>query len=246
MSRFSRIFFSLTCRPSTRKRVCASAPAESMKISGNAIHSISHGPVERSWSSTIASRQRGDQLLHHRGLRGDVDRRNRIALLRHGRGRAAALVERLEDFFHLGLHHELHVEGDLAAGAGDQAEEAADLGDAVAHGVPGNVGLAELELLAEFGLHLEPVLAERGQRAGGAAEFAHQHARAQFLEALLVALEGAEQGGHLVAEGDRHRLLQIAAPGHRRIAILLGEPGQRVGDCRRSRSRRCRAPRGSA
>ena len=91
MSRFSRIFFSLTCRPSTTKRVCASAPADSMKISGSAIHSISHGPVARSWSSTMRFQQRGDELLHHRGLRGDVDRRDRVALLRHGRGRAAAL-----------------------------------------------------------------------------------------------------------------------------------------------------------
>ena len=45
-----------------------------------------------------------------------------------------------------------------------------------------------------------------------------------------MALESAEQGRHFVAEGDWHRLLQIAAAGHRRIAILLGEFGERVGD----------------
>ena len=139
-------------------------------------------------------------------------------------------MERLVDFLHFGLHQQLHVEGDLAAGAGDQAEEAADLGDAVAHGVPGNIGLAELELLAQLGLHLQPVFAERGQRAGGAAEFADQHARAELLEALLVALEGAEQSRHLVAEGDRHRLLQIAAAGHRRVAVFLRQLGERVGN----------------
>src|SRR5665213_1541386 len=92
--------------------------------------------------------ERGGELLHHRGLCGDVNGRNRVAFLRHGGRRAAALVERLVDFFHFGLHQQLHVEGDLAAGAGDQSEKAADLGDAVAHGVPGNIGLAELELLA--------------------------------------------------------------------------------------------------
>ena len=139
-------------------------------------------------------------------------------------------MERLVDFFHLGLHQQLHVEGDLAAGAGDQAEEAADLGDAVAHGVPGNLRLAELKFLHQLDLALQPVLAERGQRAGGAAEFAHQHARPQLLQALLVALEGGEQGRHLVAEGDRHRLLQVAAPGHRRVAVFLGQRGQRIGD----------------
>ena len=35
--------------------VCASAPAARQKISGSTIHSISHGPVARSWSSTMAS-----------------------------------------------------------------------------------------------------------------------------------------------------------------------------------------------
>ena len=86
-------------------------------------------------------------------------------------------MERLVDFLDFGLHQQLHVEGDLAAGAGDQAEEAADLGDAVAHRVPGDRRLAELEFLHQLGLHFQAVFAERGQRAGGAAEFADQHAR---------------------------------------------------------------------
>ena len=73
------------------------------------------------------------------------------------------------------------------------AEEAADLGDAVAHRVPGDRRLAELELLHQFGLHFQPVLAERGQRAGRAAEFADQHALRASRQALLVPLEGAEQ-----------------------------------------------------
>ena len=48
-------FFSSTCRPSSTNSVCASAPAVRQKISGSTIHSISHGPVARSWSSTMAS-----------------------------------------------------------------------------------------------------------------------------------------------------------------------------------------------
>ena len=47
-SRFFLIRSGSTSRPSTSDRVCASAPADSRKISGTAIHSISHGPVERS------------------------------------------------------------------------------------------------------------------------------------------------------------------------------------------------------
>ena len=136
----------------------------------------------------------------------------------------------LVDLLDLGLHHQLHVEGDLAAYAGDEAEEAADLGDAVAHGVPGDLRLAEAEFLHQPGLHVEPARAERGQRAGGAAELADQDARPQLLEALAVALEGGEPGRALVAEGDRHRLLQIAAPCHRRIAVALGEAGERIGN----------------
>ena len=95
------------------------------------------------------------------------------------RGRAAALVERLVHLLDLGLHHQLHVEGDLAADAGDEAEEAADLGDAVVHGVPGDLRLGEVEFLRQLDLRAQPVLAERGQRAGGAAELEHEHALAQ-------------------------------------------------------------------
>ena len=44
-----------TCSPSSTKRDCFSAPAIRQNASGSTIHSISHGPVERSWSATIAS-----------------------------------------------------------------------------------------------------------------------------------------------------------------------------------------------
>ena len=42
--------------------------------------------------------------------------------------------------------------------------------------------------------------------------------------------ERGEDGRHLVAEGDRHGLLQIAAPGHRRIAVSAREAAECVGD----------------
>ncbi len=139
-------------------------------------------------------------------------------------------MERLVDLLDLGLHHQLDVEGDLPAHAGDEAEEAADLGDAVAHGVPGDLRLAEAELLHQRCLHLEAAAAERGQRAGGAAELADQHTRAQLVEPLAVPVKGGEPGRRLVAEGDRHRLLQVAAAGHRRVAVALGERRQRIRD----------------
>ena len=43
-------------------------------------------------------------------------------------------------------------------------------------------------------------------------------------------VEGGEPGRRLVAEGDRHRLLQVAAASHRGVAVALGERRQRVGD----------------
>ena len=54
-SRLARMRSASTSRPQTRSLVCASAPEVSRKISGSEIHSISHGPVERSWSATAAS-----------------------------------------------------------------------------------------------------------------------------------------------------------------------------------------------
>ena len=44
-----------------------------------------------------------------------------------------------------------------------------------------------------------------------------------------MALERGEDGRHLVAEGDRHGLLQIAAAGHRRCRGI-GARRERVGD----------------
>jgi hypothetical protein len=164
--------------------------------------------------------QGGHVLAHHGDAGVDVVGRDRVALLRHGAAAAAALGEGLVDLLHLGLHHQLHVHADLAERARDQAEEAADLGDAVAHGVPGDLGLAEAELPHQPFLHLQAVGAERGQRAGGAAELAHQHARAQLLEPSEVPLEAGQQHGALVAEGDRGGLLQVAPPGHGRVAVL--------------------------
>jgi hypothetical protein len=42
------------------------------------------------------------------------------------------VVIRLEDFADFGLHHQLHVHGELAERAADQAKQRAGLGDVVA------------------------------------------------------------------------------------------------------------------
>jgi hypothetical protein len=128
----ARIFFSST-RHEPGLRQGAGGEAENLRHgdpldlprAGGALVVLHHG-IE----------QGGDVLAHQRIGCGDVDRGDRVALLRHRARRSPALVERLIDLFDFGLHHQLHVEGDFAAHAGDEAEKAADLGDAIADGVP--------------------------------------------------------------------------------------------------------------
>ena len=56
MSMLRRIAVGVDLQPFERRSaVCLSAPAIRQNASGSTIHSISHGPVERSWSATIAS-----------------------------------------------------------------------------------------------------------------------------------------------------------------------------------------------
>jgi hypothetical protein len=116
-------------------------------------------------------------------------------------------VKRLVYFFDLSLHQELHVERDLAAGPGNKPEKAADFGDSIAHGVPGDCRHGEFQLFHQLGLRRETAAAERGQGTGGAAELANQNARAQLIETLAMPFERGEQGCHFVAEGNRDCLL---------------------------------------
>jgi hypothetical protein len=61
------------------------------------------------------------------------------------------------------------------------------------------------------------------RRTCGTGELDDRHARAQFGEALLMPVEHREPDRHLVAEGHGQRLLQMGAPGHRRVAVLFRE-----------------------
>ena len=106
------------------------------------------------------------------------------------------------------------------------AEEIDCFRQPVARDMPGGDGHAEAEFLAQRLLDLEPLVAERSQRAGGACELADQDARFQLREAFGVAVEHRELDRGLVAERHRQRLLQMGAAGHRRIAIALREIGE--------------------
>jgi len=203
--------------------VCARAPEASRKIdlpwAGRALVVGDRG-----------FEQRGDVLAHKCDGGVDIKGRDRIALLRHGARRPAPLVKGLIDLGDLGLHQKLHVHGNLAKGAGQEPEKAGDLADAIAHRVPGDLRLGEAELLHQRGLHLESVTSERRQRPDCAAELADQDARLELRQPLAVALHRREQRRRLEAEGERHRLLQVAAAGHRSIAIAPGKIRERGRD----------------
>ena len=176
-------------------------------------------------------------LAHGLGERDDHLAGDGIALLRHGGGGAAAFHERLEGFGDLGLHHQHDVDGDLGERAGDEAEEGDGLGHAVAGGVPGDGGLGEVQLAGEGGLHGEALVAERGERAGGAGELHDEEARLQLIEALAVPLDHGQPDGGLVAEGDGQGMLQVRAARHDRVAVAFGERGEGGVEVRRGRRR---------
>src|SRR5258707_2267298 len=134
-------------------------------------------------------------------------------------------MERLVVFSYLGMHEQLHVHGNLSKRAGEKAEKASDFADAVAHGVPGDVRLAEPEFPHQLRLQLEPIAAERGQRSDSSAEFADQNARSQLREPLTVSLHGGKQCRRLESECERYGLLEIAAAGHRSVAVTAGKGG---------------------
>src|SRR5580765_1572696 len=94
--------------------------------------------------------------------------------------------------------------------------------------MPGDRRLGEAKLARQFGPRGETRRAwpERGERPGGAAELDRQHPRLQFGEPRGVAVEGGEPYRRLEPEGDRERVLQMGAPGHRGVAVAPGKPGK--------------------
>src|SRR6185503_10586789 len=72
--------------------------------------------------------------------------RDRIALLRHGRGRAATRHERLERLPDFGLHHEHHVGGDFGERTRDEPQERYGFRETVAGDMPWCGRAAEAEL----------------------------------------------------------------------------------------------------
>ena len=190
--------------------------------------------------------QRGGVLADHGDGGVDVAAADRVALLRHGAARSAAVRERLVDLADLGLHHQLDVHAELAERPADQPEEGTDLGDVVADRVPGDDRLLQAELGAQAGLGLHRPGLERRQRAGGAGELADEHPLAQLRQPLAVALDRARAAPPSCSRTSRG---WPAAGCCDRSSACPGARGRGAPGPPRSRSARRRpgrAPRGSA
>ncbi len=191
--------------------------------------------------------QRRRMLAHDRDRGVDVAARDRIALLRHRAARSAARRERLVHLGDLVLHHQLDVHRDLAERPAHEAEEGADVSAMVSRTVcqaMSGVPQAQAPSSGRAAFPSRPL--DRRERAARAAELADQHARPQLRESLAVTLDAGENRGHLEAERHRDRLLQIAAPDDRRVAVAAREFRERRLRSRRDRPRRARGRRGSA
>ena len=115
---------------------------------------------------------------HLGGRRDDVLAELGVALLRHGRAADRAGRHRLLDLAELGLHQRVDLAADLAAGRGQQAEQADVLGEMVELSArDGTRHRAEAEMAGDARLHRRPLLAERREGAGAAAQHGDEQAR---------------------------------------------------------------------
>ena len=126
----------------------------------------------------------------------------------------------------LGLREQHDVERDLLDRARRDGQRRAELGRPHAVGVPRQRRLGELELGGEAPQHGQAVVAERGQRAGRAAELDGE-ARPGADEPLARLDERDEPARGLEAEGRRQRLLEQRAAGHERGTVLARQAGAR-------------------
>ena len=98
--------------------------------------------------------------------------------------------------------------------------------DAVAVGVPGRVGQEQVEFLRQPFRDRQSLVAEGGERAGGAAELQRQRFAAHALQPQLRAVQRRGIFGELQPERHRQRMLQPGAGDHRGIAVLTRQSGK--------------------
>ena len=163
-----------TTRPSSERRIAAAAPPVKASAPESAPHSACQAPIARSCSATTLSasteawprarRAHAPASTAPTGLRfwGIAD---------EPPGSASATSR------DLGLGEQGDVDADLGAGSRGAGERRAELGDHEPVRVPREQRLGQPELRGEQPQHLQRVVSERGERAGGAAELRRQRSR---------------------------------------------------------------------
>ena len=174
----------------------------------------------------LRRKDRRREVGGHGGRRQRTGCRNRIALVRHGGGAAAAFARGFERFANVGLHHQRNVARDLAAGAGDDGENRGRFRDAVTVGVPGRIGQGQLEHLGQLFRDLPSLVAEGGERTGRTAELQRQRLAAHALQPQFRAVQRGGIFGELQPERHRQRVLQPGAGDHRGVAVLTRQAGK--------------------
>src|SRR5271154_4253910 len=171
-------------------------------------------------------------LAHYAATRRDVDAGNGVALLRHRtRCSSTAAPGRLLHLIQLCHHHDLDIGGDLIQQAAQYAEEAANLSNGVAHGMPSDRRLCKPKRLHDTLLNRQALFAEGSKRSYCASEFTHEDTSLHLIEALKKTGGAGKPPRRFISKGKRHSLLQIAPADHRSVAMFFGEVSKRGGDC---------------
>ena len=222
---------SCTSRPARSCRTWPTAPAVCRKSCGSATHSACHAPSARSCSCVAANERRDERDSEPR--RGD--RRHRVD--RDCASAASSDEPPLPGF----APSDSSPTSVCARSATSPAilliapaatpSAAATVGDAIALGVPGQVGLrAARARSASNAATRGPASPSEASVPTAPPNCSGSVVGAERFERAHLARGEREPARRLEAEGDRRRLLQERTTGHQRVTVLLGERRGAVGD----------------
>ena len=123
---------------------------------------------------------------------------------------------------HLGLGQELQVERDLLQRAGGQREGGGQLAHPAAVGVPRQLGLGQVEPRGQLLYDAGAVGSQGSERSHSAAEL---HGQRHVCQSPPGREDAEKPARDLQPEGGGQRLLEQRPPGHRGVAVLLGQHG---------------------
>ena len=160
---------------------------------------------------------------HHPGQPAQLLGLHRVALVGHGRAALlGALAERLLDLADLGALEVADLQGERLDGGGDRGAGVEELGVAVAGEHLGGRHRRQAQRVAHVALHGRVDVAVGADRPR---ELADGDGRPGSPQPLDVAAHLQRPQGELVAERRGLGVDPVGAPDHRRVAELVGPPG---------------------